>query len=68
MKIFHYRVARMQNIPNFVSIIGINFIQVLIVHDNACKLIHKKSYHGDINYHMTLNKTFIAPSLSSTMT
>ena len=33
-----------------------------IIHDNICSLIHKKrhpkSYHSDINYHITLNIIF----------
>ena len=28
--------------PKFVSIIGIGFIQISIIHDNICKLLHKK--------------------------
>jgi hypothetical protein len=36
--------------------------QISTIHDNVCKLIHKKChykiYHNDMNYHMTLNKIF----------
>ena len=47
---------------NFVSIIGMGFIQISVIHDNICKLIYKKclkkSYHIDMKYHMTLNTIF----------
>ena len=38
--------------------IGMDFIQISIIHDNTCKLTykkcHQKSYHSDIKCHMTL--------------
>ena len=59
MTIFHYKNVRMLTTPNSVAIIGMDFIQISIVHDRNCELIHKKcheeSYHIDIKYHMTLN-------------
>ena len=62
MIIFHYKIVRMESISNFVPTIGMNFIQILIMPDNICRLIHKKcypkSYHNDIKYHMTLNTIF----------
>ena len=42
--------------------VGMDFIHFFIIHDNCCKLIHTtwhyKSFHGDIEYHMTLNTIF----------
>ena len=39
---------------SFVSITGMDSIQISIIHDNICELIHTKchwrSYHSDINY------------------
>ena len=50
----------MQNLPNFVSIIGVDLNQMSIIHDNICEVIHKKSYHMKyhIKYHMTLTTVF----------
>ena len=60
MTTFHYIIIRVQNISNFMTIIGMVFNQMLILHDNTCKRIHKKchqnTYHNDIKlYHTTLN-------------
>lgn len=48
MTIFHSTNVRMQNIPNFISIIGMEVIQISIIHFN-----HKKSYQSHIKYHTT---------------
>ena len=49
----------MQDISNFISIMGMDFVQISFdIHNNTCKLIHKechqKNYHIDIMYHMML--------------
>ena len=45
-----------------VSILHTQWMNSSIIHDNVCKLIHKKchpkSYHSDIIYHMILNIIF----------
>jgi hypothetical protein len=53
----------MQNIPSFVSIVGILMNILKVGWDvNTCILIHKKChleiYHNDVKYHMTLNIIF----------
>jgi hypothetical protein len=57
MIIFLCRNVRMQNIPNFVSIIGVGFDQILIIHDNIHELNNKTTYR--IKYHTTLNTIWI---------
>ena len=42
--IFYYSCIRMQNITYFVSLIEMNFTQILIIQDCTCKLIHKKCH------------------------
>ena len=47
----------MQNMPNFGSMIDMDFIQIPFTHDSTCELIHKKCYikevyHNDMKYHM----------------
>jgi hypothetical protein len=64
ISIFHCKKAKMQNIPNIVSISSMNSIQISIIQNTICKFIHKKchlkSYHYDIKYHWTLHTIFIA--------
>ena len=31
-------------VPNFVSMIGMDFIQVAVIHDGTCEFIHKKCH------------------------
>ena len=60
--ISHYKIVRMQNVPNFVLAIDMEFTQISIIHDNTRKLIHKKchqiSYRSDIECRMTLITIF----------
>jgi hypothetical protein len=44
MIIYYYKYVRMHNIPNFVSIIGMDIIQSSIIHDITCKLNHKNCH------------------------
>ena len=61
MTTFHYIIIKVQKILKFMTIFGMVFNQMSILHDNTCKRIHKKchqnTYHNDIElYHTTLNK------------
>ena len=38
----YYKNIRMQETPNFVSISGMDSIQMSIIHDNTCGLIHRE--------------------------
>ena len=62
--------VRMHNIPNFVLMSAMDFIQISIIYDNICKVVHKKchlkSCHSDIKYHMTLNTLFNATNTVTT--
>ena len=62
---FHRGVARMHNIPNFVSTVDMDFTQISNLHDHTSKLIHTKyhlkSYHIGINYRMTLTTICSVP-------
>ena len=66
--IFYYSCIRMQNITYFVSIIEMNFTQILIIHDCTCKLIHKKcqwkSYHNVIRKYFTALSTIFSTTFS----
>ena len=63
MPTLHHKIVKMETIPNFLSIIGMDFIQVSIIHKNILKIVdknhHLKSYHIDIKYHLTINIIFI---------
>ena len=52
----------MEDIPNFVLIIGMDFIQTSLIHDSTCKVLHNRSHwksdHNDIKYPLTLNTIF----------
>lgn len=52
---FHDRNVRMQNIPNFVSRIDMNLIQISTIHDSSCEFITYKKSHllSKFEYHLT---------------
>jgi hypothetical protein len=56
MIVFHHKLPTRE-----VRVFG-HWMNSSIVHDSICKLIHKtchlRSYHGDINYHVTLDIIF----------
>ena len=62
MRTLHHKIVKLQTIPNFLSMIGMDFIQVSIIHNNISKLIHKnchlKIYHIDTKYHLTMTIMF----------
>jgi hypothetical protein len=44
MTIFHYNIVGILIIPNFVSIISMDYIQTPVIRDKTCQLIHKKCH------------------------
>ena len=41
---FRYKIVRMQNISDFILLIGMGSIRILIIQDNTYELIHKKHH------------------------
>ena len=62
MIISHYKNVRMQNIPNFISKIGMHSIQISIIHDilvnSFIRSVTENVYHNDIKHCMALNTMF----------
>lgn len=68
MTVFHYGILRMQNIPNFVSTNGMDFIQVSIIHDNFGELNHRKGHcksYQKISYDTNKHILYYVPKYSS---
>ena len=34
--------------PNLFSIVGMDFIQMSIIHENTCRVVHKKCYQENL--------------------
>ena len=65
---FFYKNTTILNIPNFVTIIGMGFIQISNVHESFGKYIHKKfhykSYDKCMKCHMTLKNNVYCSSIT----